>query len=38
VLSFYDGEYGFPALVGALFGAALGVAVYQLVIRRRLSS
>jgi len=30
ILSFMDGEYGFPALVGALVAAALGLVAYRL--------
>jgi len=39
-LSFYDGEYGAPALLGALTAAALGPVAYRImeVRRRRLSS
>lgn len=35
VLSFRDGEYGFPALVGALVAAALGIGAYRLATRPR---
>ena len=34
VLSFRDGEYGFPALVGSLVAAGLGVAAYKLATRK----
>ena len=40
VLSFRDGEYGFPAVVGSAIGMVLGVAAYAVADRhrRRLSS
>jgi hypothetical protein len=41
VLSFRDGEYGFPAVVGSAIGMALGVGAFALADRhrrRRLSS
>jgi amino acid transporter len=34
-VSFYDGEYGFPALLGALAASAMGVAAYWLATRTR---
>jgi amino acid transporter len=37
VLSFRDGEYGLPALVGSAVGMALGVLVFSVAARRRLA-
>jgi amino acid transporter len=38
VLSFMDGEYGFPALIGALAGAGSGVVAYRFVATREAGS
>jgi len=37
-LSFRDGEYGVPALVGSAIGMALGVLVFSYAARKRVSS
>jgi len=38
VLSFRDGEYGLPALVGSAIGTALGVLVFSYAARKRVAS
>jgi hypothetical protein len=37
-LSFKDGEYGLPAVIGAAIAIALGPIVYRVAERRRLST
>jgi amino acid transporter len=38
VLSFRDGEYGVPALVGSAIGMALGILVFSYAARKRVAS